>query len=78
MRMVAAAALLAMFALGCTTSEPTTAPEAVPSAKVAAATAGFSWGSATPESQGMCGSVKQLGCTPSTTPSASSSSETTG
>lgn len=54
---------LAMFALGCTTSEPTTAPEAIPPVSAAVATTGFSWKSATPESQGMCGSVKQLGCT---------------
>ncbi|HEX3274537.1 MAG TPA: serine hydrolase domain-containing protein [Gemmatimonadales bacterium] len=29
----------------------------------AAATTGFAWGSASPESQGMCGSALQLGCT---------------
>jgi CubicO group peptidase (beta-lactamase class C family) len=28
-----------------------------------AVTSGFTWSSATPESQGMCGSTKQLGCT---------------
>ena len=31
----------------------------------AAVAAGFTWGTATPESQGMCGSIKQLGCTTS-------------
>ncbi|MBA3444868.1 MAG: beta-lactamase family protein [Gemmatimonadales bacterium] len=53
-----------MLALACNNTEPPTAPEAAPSISVAAATTdGFSWSSATPESQGMCGSTRQLGCT---------------
>jgi CubicO group peptidase (beta-lactamase class C family) len=61
-----AVAPLAVLALGCGITEAPTAPVAAPRVSVAAATTGgFSWGSATPESQGMCGSVKQLGCTKS-------------
>jgi CubicO group peptidase (beta-lactamase class C family) len=50
--------------VGCAT-EPGTAPtpEAPPLKPTAAAVEGFRWSSATPESQGMCGSIKQLGCT---------------
>jgi CubicO group peptidase (beta-lactamase class C family) len=60
--------VLAMTA-GCGTTEPSpestartpaTTPEPV---APAAATVGFRWLAATPESQGMCGSTKQLGCT---------------
>ena len=55
---------LVVLAIGCGSTDPPTAPAAAPSAIVTAAlTGGFSWGSATPESQGMCGSTKQLGCT---------------
>jgi len=61
---VGSAVPLALLALACSNTEPPTAPEAAPPISVAAATtAGFSWSSATPESQGMCGSTKQLGCT---------------
>jgi len=52
--------------LGCqTATEPTSVPEAVPVAKQPPAelVGGFAWTTATPESQGMCGSVKVLGCT---------------
>src|SRR5215210_6140790 len=55
-----------VLTLGCqTATEPTGLPEAVPVAKQPAAelTGGFAWTTATPESQGMCGSVKVLGCT---------------
>jgi CubicO group peptidase (beta-lactamase class C family) len=58
---------LVMLTLGCASTEPSTTPPAPPlPPKVAAAvatTVGFKWGSATPESQGMCGSALQLGCT---------------
>jgi CubicO group peptidase (beta-lactamase class C family) len=54
---------LVLFALGCVT-EPSTAPETTRRISAALTAAGsFSWRTATPESQGMCGSVKQLGCT---------------
>ena len=43
-----------------TTRTPATTPEPI---APAAATVGFRWLAATPESQGMCGSTKQLGCT---------------
>ena len=53
-----------LLAIGCRVTEPPTAPVAVPRASVAAAVTGvFGWSSATPESQGMCGSTRQLGCT---------------
>ena len=55
---------LALVAVGCGTTEPTASPEAAPPITPAVtATAGFRWTSATPESQGMCGSTLQLGCT---------------
>jgi CubicO group peptidase (beta-lactamase class C family) len=54
---------LLLLALGCGTEPPSqqedTAPDSVPTAP----TEGFAWGSATPESQGMCGSTRELGCT---------------
>ncbi|MBA3760477.1 MAG: beta-lactamase family protein [Gemmatimonadales bacterium] len=55
---------LVVLVSGCHSPEPPTAPEAptLPTAAVTATT-GFSWASASPESQGMCGSTKQLGCT---------------
>jgi CubicO group peptidase (beta-lactamase class C family) len=56
---------LALLLTGCAGLDQPTGPpvtEAVPAA-VAAVTTGFAWGSATPESQGMCGSALQLGCT---------------
>src|SRR5919108_2706222 len=59
-----AAATVAALALGCSDNEPLTAPEAKPATRLAAAAVGgFHWGSATPESQGMCASSRQLGCT---------------
>jgi CubicO group peptidase (beta-lactamase class C family) len=55
---------LVVFALGCQVTEPRAVPEAPPPpSAVISSTDGFHWGSATPESQGMCGSTKQLGCT---------------
>jgi CubicO group peptidase (beta-lactamase class C family) len=58
---------LVLLTLGCASTEPSTTPAAAPLppkvAAVVATTAGFKWGSATPESQGMCGSTLQLGCT---------------
>jgi CubicO group peptidase (beta-lactamase class C family) len=55
---------LATFALGCRITEPTPAPTAPVKSVAATATGtGFHWVTATPESQGMCGSVKILGCT---------------
>jgi CubicO group peptidase (beta-lactamase class C family) len=54
---------LLALALGCVT-EPSTAPEATRRTSPAlTAIAGFSWRTASPESQGMCGSIKRLGCT---------------
>ena len=61
---------LVLLAQGCGT-EPQPSPEApnpdtVPSAPDTVPSAPaepFQWGSATPESQGMCGSTLQLGCT---------------
>src|SRR5215218_392669 len=52
-------------ALGCrNATEPSPVAEAVPVAgDTAALTTGFAWTRATPESQGMCGSIRQLGCT---------------
>jgi CubicO group peptidase (beta-lactamase class C family) len=56
---------LLVLALACT-AEPTTAPPSPPANDITtAATGGFHWGSATPESQGMCGSTRILGCTTS-------------
>ena len=62
--------VLAMTA-GCGTTEPSPEPSTRPTppsprpapVAPAAATVGFRWLAATPESQGMCGSTKQLGCT---------------
>ncbi len=65
-----AAVPLVVLALGCGTEAPSqpdvstpdsvpTTPDTVPTAPTEA----FQWGSATPESQGMCGSTLQLGCT---------------
>ena len=58
-----AALPLVLLALGCVNTEGPTAPEPGPSTSTTSTTAGFSWRSATPESQGMCGSTRQLGCT---------------
>ena len=53
--------------LGC---QPATEPTEVPATKpvqpppsTEASIGGFAWTTASPESQGMCGSTKQLGCT---------------
>ena len=55
---------LVVLALGCQVTEPRPESEAVPSVSMTASTTGgFHWGSAAPESQGMCGSIRQLGCT---------------
>lgn len=55
-----------VLALGCQVTEPPAEPHAQhqPSLEVAP-TVGFRWRTATPESQGMCGTAKQLGCTKS-------------
>jgi CubicO group peptidase (beta-lactamase class C family) len=55
----------AVLALGCgSESEPPSQPEtANPDTVATGPAAPFNWGSATPESQGMCGSTLQLGCT---------------
>jgi CubicO group peptidase (beta-lactamase class C family) len=54
---------LVVLVLGCG-SEALTPPESDPpeTPPPAAPTGSFQWGSATPESQGMCGSTRQLGC----------------
>ncbi len=50
--------------LGCAAEPPTSGPEiSLPDSVPAIPSDGFQWGSATPESQGMCGSAIQLGCT---------------
>jgi CubicO group peptidase (beta-lactamase class C family) len=54
---------LVVLASGCQTPEPTAPPAAPPVSADVTTTGAFRFGSATPESQGMCGSVKQLGCT---------------
>jgi CubicO group peptidase (beta-lactamase class C family) len=54
---------LVLLAQGCGT-EPQPSPEAPnPDTVPSAPAEPFEWGSATPESQGMCGSTLQLGCT---------------
>jgi CubicO group peptidase (beta-lactamase class C family) len=54
-----------VVALGCrNATEPSPVAEAVPvRGDTAALATGFLWTRATPESQGMCGSIRQLGCT---------------
>lgn len=53
---------LVVLAVGC--RDLPTAPDPVPPTSITATPAvSFLWGSGTPESQGMCGSIKQLGCT---------------
>ncbi len=56
---------LVLLAFGCQVNEPTTAPEDTPPTTAApeAPAASFRWALSTPESQGMCGSVIQAGCT---------------
>jgi hypothetical protein len=55
--------LLVILVSACENTSPPTASETVTRPNTMVATGGFSWSTATPESQGMCGSVKQLGCT---------------
>jgi len=58
------AVLLVGVTLGCAGADETAGPGEVPlPAPTAAISSGFSWTTATPESQGMCGSSRQLGCT---------------
>lgn len=58
---------LAVLAIGCAGNDLPTAPQLPPPPPprpaAVSATGGFQWVSATPESQGMCGSIRQLGCT---------------
>jgi CubicO group peptidase (beta-lactamase class C family) len=58
---------LAVLLFACTRTDPPSAPtdppEAPPEISAAVTTLPFSWTTATPESQGMCGSTKRLGCT---------------
>jgi CubicO group peptidase (beta-lactamase class C family) len=67
MRHLAPIVPLSLLALaGCGITEPPSSPEPplrVPAAPRASVTGGFRWSSGTPESQGMCGSTKRLGCT---------------
>ncbi len=57
---------LALLALGCQVTEPPTVPETPRLTPISTAvTGGFRWRLATPESQGMCGDARQLGCTKS-------------
>jgi hypothetical protein len=60
---------LVVLAFGCATESPSQpdvptpeAPDDPPPAPPVPAES-FRWGSATPESQGMCGTTRQLGCT---------------
>ncbi len=48
---------------GCVNTEPTAVPDLPAPITPAVTYKGFSWVSATPESQGMCGATRQLGCT---------------
>jgi CubicO group peptidase (beta-lactamase class C family) len=57
------AAPLLLLALGCGAESAGPPDLGVPDTVPAAPTEAFQWGSATPESQGMCGSTPQLGCT---------------
>jgi CubicO group peptidase (beta-lactamase class C family) len=52
-----------VLALGCAAEPPASPETSTPDSVPTAPTDGFSWGSATPESQGICGSTTQLGCT---------------
>ena len=55
---------LLALTVGCGASDPPTGPQAPPTVTTATtSTTGFRWIVATPESQGMCGSTLQLGCT---------------
>ncbi|HMH56626.1 MAG TPA: serine hydrolase domain-containing protein, partial [Gemmatimonadales bacterium] len=57
------AMLLVALASGCERTEPPTAPDGVPPVSEVITSTGFHWTSGTPESQGMCGTTRQLGCT---------------
>lgn len=54
---------LLILTLACRTTDLPTEPSLPPPSPALTTIAGFHWGSATPESQGMCGSTRQLGCT---------------
>jgi CubicO group peptidase (beta-lactamase class C family) len=54
---------LVVLALGCGTEPASHIGPAPPDSVPIVPTEGFRWGSGTPESQGMCGSARQLGCT---------------
>ena len=57
---------IVLLGLGCLNADQATAPEVAPSPPITAAVTtpvGFTWGAGTPESQGMCGTTLQLGCT---------------
>jgi CubicO group peptidase (beta-lactamase class C family) len=62
-REIVAVAGLVTLAIGCRITEPTPAPAAPEKRVTATALTGFHWITATPESEGMCGSIKVLGCT---------------
>jgi CubicO group peptidase (beta-lactamase class C family) len=51
-----------VLALGCGSESPSQPEDAAPDSLAPAPTESFQWGSAAAESQGMCGSTMQLGC----------------
>jgi len=53
---------LLLLASACGTTEPSPESATVVKRVTAAVSTGFAWRTATPESQGMCGSVRKLGC----------------
>jgi CubicO group peptidase (beta-lactamase class C family) len=55
--------ILLLLALGCGTESPSQPEVSAPDSVPTPAAGSFAWGTATPESQGMCGSTRQLGCT---------------
>jgi CubicO group peptidase (beta-lactamase class C family) len=60
--LIATVAILLLVS-ACGPTEPTSPPDVAALARVTPSlTTGFTWRKATPESQGMCGSVRQLGC----------------
>jgi CubicO group peptidase (beta-lactamase class C family) len=54
---------LLTLSLGCGTDTPSEPESTAPDSLATAPTDSFRWATATPESQGMCGSTTQLGCT---------------